>query len=82
MSSSVLDVSRQDAIAVVTLHRPSQRNAVDRELADAVDAALGELDADDTVRVVVLTGARRSSRPAPTCTNRPARPPPTAASTA
>lgn len=56
MGSSVLQVSRHDAIAVVTLHRPGQRNAVDRELADAVDAALGELDADESVRVVVLTG--------------------------
>jgi enoyl-CoA hydratase len=47
-----------DGIAVLTISRPERRNAlnldVKRRLADIVE----ELEADPTVRVVVLTGAR------------------------
>ena len=47
-----------DGIAVLTINRPERRNAlnldVKRRLADIVE----ELEADPTVRVVVLTGAR------------------------
>lgn len=56
MPVPVLDVALQGPVAVVTLNRPAQRNAVDRELADRLDAAIGTLDADPGVRVVVLTG--------------------------
>ena len=49
--------TRSDAVAVLTLNRPERHNAVNhamgRELGDAVD----RLAADDTVRVIVITGA-------------------------
>lgn len=49
----------EDGLATVTLHRPDRLNAftitMARELVSAFDAA----DADDAVRVVVLTGAGR-----------------------
>jgi enoyl-CoA hydratase len=44
-----------DRIAVVTLHRPEARNAVDRDLALALEAAVDRLEADPDVRVGVLT---------------------------
>lgn len=50
-------VETDGAVAVVTLNRPEAMNALSRalqnELADVIDA----LDADDDVRVVILTGA-------------------------
>jgi enoyl-CoA hydratase len=46
-----------DGTAVVTLHRPDVRNAIDPDLLRALRAALHALDADDTVGAVVLTGA-------------------------
>src|SRR5262249_15601898 len=50
-------VADDDAVRVITLNRPAQRNAMTwqthAELADAMAAA----DTDDDVRVVVLTGA-------------------------
>lgn len=46
------------AVAVVTLDRPATRNVVsDQPLLDELVAACARLDADPSVRVVVLTGA-------------------------
>jgi len=52
-----LVVERSGEHAVVTLNRPERRNALSITLRDAISAALGELAADDTLKVVVLTGA-------------------------
>jgi len=52
-------VERQDAVAVVTLNRPQALNAFDASLRRELLLAAREVNADDTVRVVVLTGAGR-----------------------
>lgn len=44
-------------VRVVTIDRPERRNAVDRDAADALEAAFADFDADDDVAVAVLTGA-------------------------
>ncbi len=46
-------------IATVTLNRPKVLNALSPELVAEVNRAFGELDADDDVRAVVLTGGPR-----------------------
>jgi enoyl-CoA hydratase len=48
---------RRDGVLLVTLNRPDARNAVNAAVAEGVAAALDELDADDELRVGVLTGA-------------------------
>ncbi len=53
----MLLVERQDAVAVVTFNRPEAMNALSRALRAALQQAIKELDADPTVKVVVLTGA-------------------------
>ncbi len=50
-------VDRADAVATVTLNRPDRRNALTRELKEALAAALDEVAADTDVRAVVLTGS-------------------------
>jgi enoyl-CoA hydratase/carnithine racemase len=50
-------VERRDAVAVVTLNRPEKRNAINRAMSTALAAAMEELEADEMVRVIVLTGA-------------------------
>jgi enoyl-CoA hydratase len=52
-------VTRTDrgAVLVLTMNRPSARNALNRELIRSLYAALKSADADDSVRAVVLTGA-------------------------
>ena len=52
-----LKVTCQDGVAVVTLDRPSRRNALDDELEAALRATLHRQAQDPQVRVIVLTGA-------------------------
>ncbi|GAP37145.1 enoyl-CoA hydratase-related protein [Piscinibacter sakaiensis] len=47
---------RRDRILLITMRRPQKRNAVDRAMADALDAALNLLDDDPALAVGVLTG--------------------------
>jgi enoyl-CoA hydratase/carnithine racemase len=44
-------------VAVITFDRPEKRNAINGEMIAALGAAYAQCDADDDVRVVVLTGA-------------------------
>jgi enoyl-CoA hydratase/carnithine racemase len=45
-----------DGVATVALHRPERRNGFTLRMADELADALGHADADDDVRVVILTG--------------------------
>ncbi|MFT4289110.1 crotonase/enoyl-CoA hydratase family protein [Nocardioides sp.] len=56
MSDPVL-VERRDGVQIITINRPEAKNAVDGATARGVAAAVDELDADDGLRVGVLTGA-------------------------
>ncbi|MHB8219715.1 MAG: enoyl-CoA hydratase [Acidimicrobiales bacterium] len=47
------------AVATVTMNRPGVANAQDTALIDGLDAAFDRAESDDSVRVVVLTGAGR-----------------------
>jgi enoyl-CoA hydratase len=48
---------RRGPILVLTINRAEVRNALDRKVAEALAAALDELDGDPDLRVAVLTGA-------------------------
>jgi enoyl-CoA hydratase/carnithine racemase len=50
-------ISRDGAVATITLNRPTRRNAMTLDSWIALREALGELALDDATRVVVLTGA-------------------------
>ena len=52
----MLRTDDHDSVRLLTLNRPEARNALSTDLFEALFAALGEADADDTVRAVVLTG--------------------------
>lgn len=54
----LLDVA--DGVAVVTLNRPEKLNAFTGEMAKNLGDAYAHCDADDDVRVVVVTGAGRA----------------------
>lgn len=55
--SDVLLTDVADGIAVVTMHRPAARNALNAELRREIPRTLRGLDADPEVRVMILTGA-------------------------
>lgn len=52
----VLRTERRGAVFVLELSRPEARNALDRDLASALAEGFAELDADDDLRVGVVTG--------------------------
>jgi 2-(1,2-epoxy-1,2-dihydrophenyl)acetyl-CoA isomerase len=46
-----------DGVAVLTMNRPNRRNAMSEAMMTAMDRVLGEVETDDSVGCVVLTGA-------------------------
>jgi enoyl-CoA hydratase/carnithine racemase len=52
-----VEVTRANAVAWVTLDVPERRNAISNAMRGLLAEAFASLDADDSVRVVVLTGA-------------------------
>jgi enoyl-CoA hydratase len=60
MSEPVLLVEKKDGIAILTLNRPDQLNALSMELRQALQDELESIRTDTSVRVVILTGAGRA----------------------
>src|SRR5437763_6551580 len=58
----VLHEAKHDGVAVLIMNRPDRLNALNNELTTALNDALGRIAADESVRVVVLTGAGRAFR--------------------
>jgi len=52
----LIDLARHDAVAVISLRRPSRRNAVNAAMAGELRRALADVGADASVRVAILTG--------------------------
>jgi enoyl-CoA hydratase len=57
MSEDVVLVSRDGPVAIVTLNRPQAMNALSQALRRDLAKVFRELEADDDVRAIVLTGA-------------------------
>ena len=57
MTDPVLYESRPDGIAIITLNRPEQRNALNREVREGLRAAWARFEADPQARIAILTGA-------------------------
>ena len=55
--SSPILYAVEGAVALITLNRPDKRNALNDALVGGLKDALGEADADASVRAVVITGA-------------------------
>jgi enoyl-CoA hydratase len=49
---------RDGRVLIVSMQRAAKRNAIDRSMADALDAAFNELDDDDDLWAGVLTGTK------------------------
>ncbi len=57
MPYTLLLLEKHDRVALVTLNRPEKRNALSIAMRDEIERCLQELEADDSVSVVVITGA-------------------------
>jgi enoyl-CoA hydratase/carnithine racemase len=61
MTFDTLLIERDDATAIVTINRPKVLNALNTQTLDDLRRAILELKQDETVRVVILTGAGEKS---------------------
>lgn len=55
--TDVVKVDITDGVGVVTIDRPEAKNAVNLAVAQGVAAAVDELEADDSVVAIIITGA-------------------------
>ncbi|PKQ04043.1 MAG: enoyl-CoA hydratase, partial [Alphaproteobacteria bacterium HGW-Alphaproteobacteria-11] len=60
MSEPVILVEKSCGIATVTLNRPTAMNALSRDLRRAIAETFEELEADENIRVAILTGAGKA----------------------
>lgn len=56
MSEALVKIERDAAVATVILNRPEKRNALDLSLRGAIADTFRELEADDSVLAIVITG--------------------------
>lgn len=57
MSDAVLFDARPDGIAILTINRPEQRNALGREVREGLREGWAKFEADPALRVAILTGS-------------------------
>jgi enoyl-CoA hydratase len=56
MTDEVL-IDRDNGVMIITINRPEAKNAINLAVAEQIAAALDALDAEDDMRVAILTGA-------------------------
>ena len=56
-AQSVVIRNDEQSVATLTVNRPDKMNAANRQVLDALNVHLDELESDDTVDVVIITGA-------------------------
>jgi enoyl-CoA hydratase/carnithine racemase len=57
MTDAVLFDAREDGIAIITINRPEQRNALGKDVRDGLFAAWERFERDPALRIAILTGA-------------------------
>jgi len=53
-----VDYEKQGNVGIITINRPDARNAVNSDVAQGIESAIDQIEADDEVWVGILTGAR------------------------
>ncbi len=60
LSYETLETSREDGVLTLTLSRPERLNALNVQMLEELLRVLDEIDSDDGVRAVIVTGAGRA----------------------
>ena len=60
MNTNVLSRSDRESVAILTFERPAKLNALNYELVDSIVQALDQIEVEDQIRAVVLTGSGRA----------------------
>jgi enoyl-CoA hydratase len=53
-------VEKQDSVGIITLNRPDKLNAMNLKMKNELSEALSEMENDDDIKAVILTGAGRA----------------------
>jgi len=59
MNYETIILEKKEGIAIITLNRPEKLNALTQQMNQELISALDDVDADDEMRVLVITGAGR-----------------------
>ncbi len=59
MNPELLKLSIEDKVATVTIYRPEQRNALSPQVLAEVEVLFNELDKNEDVNVIILTGGEK-----------------------
>ena len=57
---ALVEVTKQDHIGIITMNRPEALNALSKAVFADLSTALDEVERDDDIYVVVITGAGRA----------------------
>jgi enoyl-CoA hydratase/carnithine racemase len=57
MSYEMIDTDRDQGVGIITLSRPEVLNALNFQMVSELDQAITEMEEDDGIRAIVLTGA-------------------------
>ncbi|GEQ99068.1 enoyl-CoA hydratase [Iodidimonas gelatinilytica] len=60
MSYETILLDKREAVGVITLNRPKALNALNNQLMDELTAALRDLEADDEIGCIVITGSEKA----------------------
>ena len=61
MTYENLIIEKEEGIALMYINRPKALNAINADVLKEMEQAIDALDADDEVRVVIITGAGEKS---------------------
>lgn len=59
MGFETISCAKSDRIAIITLSRPKSMNALNSELLRELDAAISDIERDESIKVVILTGSEK-----------------------
>lgn len=54
---SMIKIAKADGVATLTLDNPGKKNAINRQMHEELERVWDDIDADEEIRVAVLTGA-------------------------
>jgi len=60
MAFETILIEKRDAVAIITLNRPKQLNALNEKLMDELNQAIAGFDEDPAIAAVVLTGSEKA----------------------
>jgi enoyl-CoA hydratase len=60
MQQNIIIIRREGRVGILQLNRPAQLNALNDELMDALGAALLDMDADDAIGCIIVTGSSKA----------------------